>query len=267
MTTDPFADFKARQREVWSLGNFGDVAVFTAQPAAHLVEFAGVAEGQEVLDVGTGTGVVAVTAARAGAIVTGLDLTPKLLEQAKQHAAIAGISIAWKEADAESLPLPDGTFDVVLSQFGHMFAPRPDVATREMLRVLKPGGTIAFATWPPETFPGRSFPLSAKYVTPPVGIPAPTLWGDPSAVRERLGNAVRQLHLERGTMSVPTLSPRHFVSWQAATIGPVIRIVGALQKEPAKLEAFLKESEELVGAFFVDNVVRHEYLLTRATKI
>jgi ubiquinone/menaquinone biosynthesis C-methylase UbiE len=265
---DPIAEFKSKQRESWALGNFADVAVFTAQPAGHLVRFAGVRPGQALLDVGTGTGVVAITAARQGAAVTGLDLTPELLEQARAIAPAAGFpDIAWKEGDAESLPFGDASFDVVLSQFGHMFAPRPDVAVKEILRVLKPGGRLAMATWPAETFPGVTFPVTAKYLPPPAGVPSPLLWGDPNVVRERLGSAVKDLYFERGTMIVPTLSPKHFIAWQTAKIGPVMKTVGALQKEPAKLEAYLKESTELIATYMTDNVVRHEYLLTRATKV
>ena len=263
---DPIAEFKAKQRETWALGSFAEVSVFTTVVAGHFVRFARVRPGQAVLDVGTGTGVVAITAARAGASVTGLDLTPELLEQARQSAAVPGLNIAWKEGDAESLPYGDGSFDVVLSQFGHMFAPRPDVAVREMLRVLKPGGTIAFATWPPEMFPGSTFPIAAKYLPPPAGVPSPLLWGDPNVVRERLGAAVRDLHFERGTMTVPALSPEHFMGWQAAKIGPILKIVGALQKDSAKLEAYLKESTDLIASVMSDNLVRHDYLLTRAVK-
>lgn len=263
---DPVAEFKAKQKETWALGNFGEVAVFTAQAAGHLVRFAGIQGGHNVLDVGTGTGVVAITAARQGAIVTGIDLTPELLEQAKLSAPIAGLLITWKEGDAESLPFPDATFDVVLSQFGHMFAPRPEVAVREMLRVLKPGGRIAFATWPPETFVGRAFMLTGKYVQPPQGVASPVQWGDVNVVRERLGGAVKDLFFERGVMAIPTLSPQHFMTWQTAKIGPFIKTVGALQKEPEKRDAYLRESAELIGQYLVDNVVKHEYLLTRATK-
>src|SRR5262245_51769407 len=157
MTTDPIAEFKAKQREVWALGNFGDTAVFTTPVAGHLVRFAGVSAGDRVLDVGTGTGVVAVTAARLGAKVAALDLTPSLLEQARGNASLAGVPVDWREGDAEALPYPDASFDVVLSQFGHMFAPRPQVAVAEMLRVLRPVGRIAFATWPPEHVMGRAF--------------------------------------------------------------------------------------------------------------
>jgi ubiquinone/menaquinone biosynthesis C-methylase UbiE len=263
---DPISEFKAKQRETWALGSFAEAATYTTQVAGHLVRFAGVRPGHSVLDVGTGTGVVAITAARAGGKVTGLDLTPELLEQARAIAPVAGFKdIAWKDGDAENLPFGDASFDVVLSQFGHMFAPRPDVAVKEMLRVLKPGGRIAIATWPPETFPGVTVALTAKYLPPPAGIPSPILWGEPGVVRERLGSRVKDLHFERGTMIVPALSALHFIAWQTAKIGPFIKTVGALQKEPAKLEAYLRESADLTGAYMVDNIVRHEYLLTRAT--
>jgi ubiquinone/menaquinone biosynthesis C-methylase UbiE len=267
MAPDPIAEFKAKQRETWALGNFGEMAVFTAQPAGHLVRFAVVRPGQKVLDVGTGTGVVAVTAARLGAETTGLDLTPELLEQARQNASVAQLSIEWKEGDAESLPFPDATFDAVLSQFGHMFAPRPDVAVKEMLRVLKPGGRIAFATWPPEQLIGRAFSLIAGYIPPPADIAPPVLWGDVTRVRERLGNAVKDLVFERGYMTIPTLSPQHLMTWQMVKLGPMVRAVAALQKEPSKLESYLKESADLIASYTVDNIVRHEYLLTRATKV
>src|SRR5436190_6370933 len=252
---DPIEEFKAKQRETWALGNFAEVAAYTTQVAGHLVRVADVRPGQAVLDVGTGTGVAAITAARRGARVTGLDLTPELLEQARAIAPVAGVKdIDWKDGDAENLPFDDASFDVVLSQFGHMFAPRPDVATKEMLRVLKPGGRIVFATWPPEMFPGVCAALGAKYVPPPAGVPSPMLWGDPTVVRERLASGVKDLRFERGTMGVPALSAQHFMAWQTTKIGPMIKTVGALKKDPAKLGAYLKESAELIDSYMVDNV-------------
>jgi SAM-dependent methyltransferase len=267
MNADPIEQFKSKQRETWTLGNFGDMAVFTTPVAGHLVRFAKVHGGQSVLDVGTGTGVVAITARLLGAKVTGLDLTPALLAQAKESAAVAGLDdIVWHEGDAEALPFPDSTFDVVLSQFGHMFAPRHDVAVNEMLRVLKPGGTIAFATWPGEQLIGRMFGLNAKYVPPPPGIVSPVQWGDVAIVGQRLGDRVKRLHAERGIMGVPALSPRHLRLFQEAKTGPFIQTVKALQQEPARLESWRSEMEELLGEYLQDNVVRHEYLLIRAIK-
>jgi ubiquinone/menaquinone biosynthesis C-methylase UbiE len=165
MTTsdvDPFAKYKAAQREAWS--SFLPVEVITTIPAAKLVKFAQVAPGQRLLDVACGTGVVAVTAARRGAKVSGLDLSPVLLERAQHNASVAAVDSDFIEGDAEALPYPDASFDVVLSQYGHIFAPRPVVVLKEMLRVLKVGGRLAFSTWPPEHFTGRMFTFIAGYL-------------------------------------------------------------------------------------------------------
>jgi SAM-dependent methyltransferase len=130
---DPFDTFKAAQKAGWA--HFAPLQVFTTTSAARLVEHAGIRAGMRVLDVACGTGVVAVTAARLGARVTGLDLTPELLEAARANSRIAGLEIDWHEGDVEHLPFDAGTFDAVVSQFGHMFAPRPDVATAQILDV------------------------------------------------------------------------------------------------------------------------------------
>jgi SAM-dependent methyltransferase len=269
MNTDPIEQFKNKQRETWTLGNFGEMAVFTTPVAGHLVRFAKVTGSQSVLDVGTGTGVVAITARNLGAKVTGLDLTPALLAQARESAALIGHDdISWHEGDAEALPFPDVSFDVVLSQFGHMFAPRHDVVVSEMLRVLKPGGTIAFATWPGEQLIGRMFGLNAKYVPPPPGIVSPVQWGDVGIVRQRLGDSVTRMHAERGIMGIPALSPKHLrLFLLEAKTGPFIQTVKALQHDPAKLEAWRSEMDEMLGEYLLDNVVRHEYLLIRAIKV
>jgi len=261
---DAFDQFKANQKAAWA--NFALLESLTATAAPHLVRFAGIKPGQKVLDVGCGTGVVTLTALRAGAQAQGIDLTPELVARARENAALMKIDATFQEGDAENLPFPDATFDVVISQFGHMFAPRPDVATKEMLRVLKPGGGLAFATWPAEQLVGRSVALTARYVPPPAGVPSPMLWGDISVLRDRLGDAVKDIDFERGIMPVPSLSPRHFMAWQQAKIGPFIKTLGALQKDPEKRDAYLKESEELINSYFVDNIVRHEYLLTRGVK-
>lgn len=263
---DPFSDFKAKQRQLWAAGSFADIAVFTTATAAHVARFAGLQPGQRVLDVGTGTGVVAVTAARRGCDVTALDLTPELLEHARTNAAVAGVEVRWDVGDAERLPYPDASFDVVLSQFGHMFAPRPEAATAEMLRVLRPGGTVAFATWPPEQLMAQVFGFLARHVPPPPGVPPVAAWGDPNVVRQRLGGGVRDLLFERGLMPWHALSPEHFVAMMEAKNGPWLRTAASMRDEPERLERFRREAVELARPYHVDNGMRLEYLLSRAVK-
>jgi len=263
---DPYEAFKARQRETWAMGSFADIATFTTPVAGRLVRFAGLQEGDRVLDVGTGTGVVAVTAARQGCDVVALDLTPELLEHARENAAVAGVEVRWDVGDVERLPHGDSSFDAVVSQFGHMFAPRPDVAVAEMLRVLRPGGTLAFATWPPEQLIGRQFRLLGQYLPPPPGVASPDLWGDPRVVQERLGEAVRDVHFERDRMVWQALSPEHFLALQEAKAGPFLRVASTLASDPARLAAFRAEALALAAPYHQDNVMQLEYLLTRATK-
>ncbi|HEY4580870.1 MAG TPA: class I SAM-dependent methyltransferase [Candidatus Acidoferrales bacterium] len=263
---DAFESFKAAQKQGWA--HFAPLEMITTIPAAQLVKFAGVRAGQQILDVACGTGVVAITAARMGAKVTGIDLTPELLERARANSQIAGVEIDWREGDVEKLPFRDGEFDVVLSQFGHMFAPRPALAIAEMLRVLKPGGTIAFSTWPPELFTGRMFRLVAGYMPPPPpGVSPPPQWGDQNIVRERLGNAVRDIAFERATMHAPALSPQHFRAMTERTAGPMVKLVETLSaNDPSKLAAFRREYDTLATEFFHENSMRQDYLMTRATK-
>ncbi len=266
-SADPFTKFKAMQREGWS--HFGPLAIFTTPPAAQLVRFAGVRAGDRVLDVGSGTGVAAITAARLGARVTGSDLSPALLDQARENALIAGVELEWREADVEHLPFRDGEYDVVLSQFGHMFAPRPEVAVSEMLRVLRPGGTIAFSTWPPDQFVAQMFALTARYAPPPPpGVVPPALWGEPAIIRERLGTAVRYLVFDRDMMRVNALSPQHVRHFTERTAAPILRLVEALEpSDPAKLEQFRREFDALAAQYFEMNAMRQSYLMTRGVKV
>jgi SAM-dependent methyltransferase len=266
-TTDPFANFKAAQREAWAV--FVPVEIATTIPAAKLVKFAQVNPSQKVLDVACGTGVVAVTAACRGATAFGLDLSPVLLERARHNASVAEVDVEFIEGDAEALPYSDASFDVVLSQFGHIFAPRPGVALKEMLRVLKVGGRIAFSTWPPEHFTGRMFTFIVGYLPPPgAEAPAPpALWGNPDIVRERLGTLATDVAFERSELVMAALSLHHFRAAQEKTIGPLTKIVASLENEPAKLAQLRADFEAMARDIYNDNAIRMPFLMTRATKV
>jgi len=263
---DPFDQFKSAQKQGWA--HFAPLEATTMLPAARLVKFAGIAPGMRLLDVACGTGVAAIPAARVGAKVTALDLTPELLERARFNATLAGVEIQWHEGDVEKLPFADSTFDAVISQFGHIFAPRPAMALAEMLRVLRPGGTIAFSTWPPELLTGRMFTLVARYMPPPP-VPAapPVQWGDQNVILERFGNAVRDVTFERAVMLAAALSPQHFRAFTEKTAGPLIKLVEIYEKsDPAKLAEFRREYDAIAAQYFEDNALQQGYLMTRAIK-
>ena len=266
MSDDPIAKFKLAQKEGWAY--FAPLESLTTPSAARLVKFAGVRPGQRLLDVACGTGVVAITAARLGAKADGIDLTPQLLERARENSRLAEVEINWREGDAEALPFADGEFDVVLSQFGHMFAPRPEIAIGEMLRVLKSGGRIAFSTWPPELLIGRSFLLVGSYMPPPPpGVPPPAQWGDPTIVSQRLGNAVSEIVFDRHRMEFPALSLQNYRAVIERTAGPMLKLVEMLSgSDSARLTQFRREYDALIAPYFEDNIVRQDYLLTRAIK-
>ncbi|HMJ11043.1 MAG TPA: class I SAM-dependent methyltransferase, partial [Polyangiaceae bacterium] len=231
--------------------------------------FAGIGTGAQVLDVACGTGVVALSAARRGAKVTGIDLTPELVARAKENAELTKLDVSIREGDAEALPVPDAAFDFVVSQFGHIFAPRPDVALKEMLRALKPGGVLAFATWPPELFTGRWFALMGRYAPPPpAGVAPPIQWGDPTIVRERLGSAVKDVCFDRDTMFFQTLSVQHYRLFMEKNFGPVLKLLQSLDaSEPARAALLRSELEALAAQYFENGLMRQGYLLTRAVKI
>jgi SAM-dependent methyltransferase len=264
MANDPLMQFKAAQRDTW--GSFIPLTTFTIMAAASLVEFADIRPGQSVLDVACGTGIVALTAERRGARVQGIDLTPALLSEARHLATTLAAPVEFREGDVELLPFPDGAFDVVVSQFGHMFAPRPQAAIEQMLRVLKPGGRIAFSTWPPALLMGRLFTLVSEYLPPPAGVAPLAAWGDQDTVRQRLGDGVRQIEFNFDDTTVPALSPRHLAASLEAAVAPVTQVVTRLQDQPARLAHFRDRLDTLIGEYFSRNLVRQTFLMTRALK-
>lgn len=186
--TPDFAAIKRAMKAAWMAGDFGKIADLNTQRGEEFVERLDLKPGMRVLDVACGTGNQSLPAARIGADVTGLDHAPNLLAQARAAAAKEGLKIRFIEGDAEELPFEPGEFDVAMSMFGAMFAPRPERVASEFLRVCKRGGLIAMASWTPTSFQAETFKINAKYAPPPPGLPAPVLWGDEQVVRERFGN-------------------------------------------------------------------------------
>ena len=191
-------EFKTRQRAIWSSGDYATLSQHIADVGELVDARGGVESGMHVLDVACGTGNAAVPAARAGARVTGLDLTPVLLEKGREKADVTGVEIEWVEGDAEELPFEDGSFDRVLSTFGHMFAPRHQRAADEMVRVCREGGAIVTATWTAEGIFGAMFAATAPYMPPPPrDASPPVLWGTEEHVREVFGPEAKAFEFER----------------------------------------------------------------------
>lgn len=192
-----FEKLKDRMRQTWMAGDFGQIARYSARCAAEFVDRLHIQAGAQVLDVACGTGNLAIPAARRGAVVTGADIATNLLEQARHRAAAENLEVVFEEGDAEQLTYPDAHFDVVMTMFGAMFAPRPELVASELSRVCKPGGTIAMANWTPEGFIGHVFAVGAKYIPPPEGLPAPVQWGLERVVRDRLAPYASTIRTER----------------------------------------------------------------------
>ena len=267
-TTQQVDQFKAKQKATWSAGSYDDIASFIPPVSNHLVDSAQVQAGERVLDVATGTGVTAITARMKGAKVTGMDITPELLQEAKAHEELAGQEgIDWREGDAEDLPFEDESFDVVLSSFGHLFAPRPDVTMDEMLRVLRPGGRIAFVTHKKGHAAHAMFGAVVKQVPPPAdGPPSPFEWGDREVVQNRFADRVENIVFEEGDLVYPALSVAHYWELFSAKFGPVVKTVQAIGDDTEKQEEFRRDFIQAMEPFWEKGQAKIGYLLTCAVK-
>lgn len=186
------AALKSRLKATWMAGNYDYFSRFMETSAVELLARLGVPPGATLLDVACGSGQLALLAARGGAKVTGVDIAENSIKAARGRAQVDGLDARFDEGDAEALAYADGSFDVVATIYGAMFAPRPELVAKELARVCRPGGTIAMANWTREGFIGRLLATVGKFVSPP-GMPSPVLWGDPDVVRERFGTSVSAL--------------------------------------------------------------------------
>lgn len=230
-TPPPVPDFeaiKARQQVTWAAGDFGQVGVRLQIVGESLCEAVDLLAGERVLDVAAGNGNASLAAARRFADVTSTDYVPALLEQGRQRAAADRLEISFRHADAERLPFPDASFDVVLSTFGVMFAPDQPRAATELLRVARRGGRIGLASWTPEGFLGRLFETMSSFVPPPAGLESPMAWGSEARMAGLFGSRASDVKTTRRTYFFRYRSAAHWVEFFRSFYGPTRKAFAAL---------------------------------------
>jgi SAM-dependent methyltransferase len=221
-----------RQQATWATGDFNEVARQIMGVSELLVADVDPRPGQRVLDVACGSGNAALVAARRYCDTSGVDYVPELIERARQRAAAEGVRIDFQVGDAQSLPYPDASFDVILSVFGVMFAPDQVRAAQELLRVCRPGGKIGLACWMPTEFGGEFFGAHAKYVPPPPGLTPPVRWGTAEGIQALLGAGCRSIHTERKSRLQYYRSTDHMIEIFRKYFGPMNRAFSLV--EPAR---------------------------------
>ena len=261
-------ELKTRLRNTWMTGDYGRFSRYMERDAEAFYRRLPVKPGARLLDVGCGAGQLSLIAARAGARVTGCDIASNWLAQARRSAAAEGLTVVFEEGDAERLPYENAAFDVVVSLIGAMFAPRPELVARELLRVSAPGGTIAMGNWTPEGFVGQMFKTFSRFLAPS-GFPAPALWGDETVVRQRLGPGVSDLQTRRLYYSLTyPFPPAEVVEFFRQYYGPTNRAFSSLPDEAGK-----ELRQQLESLWSAHNragdgvtVVQAEYLSVIATR-
>jgi 2-polyprenyl-3-methyl-5-hydroxy-6-metoxy-1,4-benzoquinol methylase len=227
-TSQGLDQLKTRLKTTWMTGDYNLFSRYMEKDAERFFWRLGVMPGTRLLDVGCGAGQLALIAARGGAKVTGCDIATNWLEDARERAAVEGLSIDFEEGDAEALPFADGQFDVVVSLVGAMFAPRPELVAAELTRVCRTGGMIAMANWTPGGFIGQMFKIIAGHIAPS-GMPSPVLWGDEITVRSRLNKGISglrcSLHMYHFDYPFP---PDAVVEFFRVNYGPTTRAFAAL---------------------------------------
>ena len=229
IVVDPLTE---RSRATWTSGDFGRIAAGYVRGAGEFIARLELGAGEQVLDVACGTGNLAIPAARTGATVTGVDIAPNLVAQAKARAAAESLAISFDVGNAEQLPYDDASFDTAVTMFGAMFAARPERAAAELLRVTRSGGRIAMANWTPTGFIGQMLKATVAYAPAPVGIASPLLWGTEDAVRDRLGAGCESLILSRRTIAFEyPVSPEQVVTEFRLWYGPTLRAFASLDDQ------------------------------------
>jgi ubiquinone/menaquinone biosynthesis C-methylase UbiE len=264
-----FTELKKKHRATWASGEYDRIAQGIRTVADHVVRSARIHAGERVLDIACGTGNTTVMARARGAIVTGVDLTPELFEVARRREAEEGLEgIVWQQGDAENLPYENGSFDVVVSSCGLMFAPDQKKVASEVARVTRRGGRIAIQAWSPTGGLNRMFAITARYVAPPPGVPSPFEWGDEAKVRSLLGSNFGDYRFEHYDCPEFADTPEQIADLFIERYGPTNRAFNSL--DPGKAKAYRDELIELYRGYVtpVDGKVRwgREYIITLATR-
>jgi ubiquinone/menaquinone biosynthesis C-methylase UbiE len=246
-TQPDLAAVKARQQGAWSSGDYAVVGTTLQIVGEDLCEALDIRSGQTVLDVAAGNGNVSLAAARRWCDVTATDYVPALLDRARARAAAEGLTIAFREADAEALPFPDASFDVVVSTFGVMFTPDQDRAAAELVRVCRPGGKIGLANWTPEGFIGHLFKAMGKHLPPPAGVKSPLLWGTRARIAEMFEADASSIRAEPRNFVFRYRSAEHWLEIFKSYYGPTLKAFAAL--DPAAQAALARDLIALVGRF------------------
>jgi len=264
------ADFRARQRRMWEAGDYRPVGRLIEPAARTLVERAGVLPGHRVLDVATGSGSVAVAAAETGAEVVGVDITDAWFPEARRRAAAAGVHIDLLLGDAEELPVDDASFDLVLSSFGAIFAPRHQLVAAEVVRVCRPGGTIGLTAWTPNGANDAVFSSLTAFLPPQPGFVSPsTAWGDPSHVERLFAPHDVELHLDRPAFGVSFASPDEYLRFAGTNSGGyraargILEAEGRWEQAEAAVRQALADTNESEDATYT---ATWEYLLILARR-
>jgi ubiquinone/menaquinone biosynthesis C-methylase UbiE len=230
-TQPDLAAVKAKQQVTWSSGDFSVVASRIVLVSEQLAESADLRAGSQVLDVACGNGNATLAAARSGAKVVGVDYVPALLEDGRARAVAEGLDVEFRLGDAEELPVDDASVDAVLSVFGTMFAPDHQKTADEVVRVTRPGGTVALASWTPNGFIGQMFKVITSYVPGPAGVQSPLLWGTETHLTDLFGEAVAAIASEERNCVWRFTSAEEFVRFFRRWYGPTLKAFDSLDDD------------------------------------